>query len=216
MATAVNPDPAGFAEFRANRTLRRLALAYALIWLATAIKPFHREDWLLENLLVFLALPVGVVLYRRRLLSNTSYALLFAFLSLHAIGAHFTYTEMPLGDFLRDHLHWSRNHYDRVVHFAFGLLVADPIRETLAGLGLKGRVLSRIVAVHVVMAWSGLYEIIEGMVAHLVSPELGAAFNGIQGDIWDAQKDMSLAMTGALCAMTFAMLGGRMRPRMRS
>ena len=197
---------AGFTEFRRNRALCGLTLSYALAWMITAIKPFDREDWLLENLLVFLALPVMVVLFRHRLLSNTSYVLLFVFLTMHAVGAHFTYTEMPLGNLLRDQLHWSRNHYDRVVHFAFGLLVAYPVREALVGLGLQRRYLSCVVAIHVVMAWSGLYEVIEGLVAHLVSPELGATFNGIQGDIWDAQKDMSLAMTGAITAMTAALL----------
>lgn len=198
---------AGFNEFRQNRTLSGLALGYAVVWIAAAIKPVHREDWLLENLLVFLALPALVALFRHRLLSNSSYGLLFVFLILHAVGAHFTYTEMPLGNFLRDQLHWSRNHYDRAVHFAFGLLVAYPVCETLAGLGLRSPFLSSVVAIHVIMAWSGLYEVVEGLVAHFVNPELGAAFNGIQGDIWDAQKDMSLAMTGAVSAMAVALAG---------
>ena len=192
---------AGFAELCRNRLLFFLVVAYALIWLATGIKPSQREDWLLENLIVFLALPLLVVLYRHRLLSNVSYVLLFLFLTLHAIGAHFTYTDMPLGNWLRDSLYLSRNHYDRVVHFTFGLLVAYPLREVLmrAG-GLRGA-WSYVVPVHVVIAWSGFYEVVEGTVAHLVSPELGATFNGIQGDIWDSQKDMSLAMAGAFLCM---------------
>lgn len=200
---------AGFAEFIRNRTLCALSLSYVLIWIGTAIKPFSRQDWLLENILVFLVLPAMVGLFRHRFLSNFSYALLFVFLTMHAIGAHFTYTEMPLGSLLRDNLHWSRNHYDRAVHFAFGLLVTFPVREALVGWGFRHRYLSSVVAIHVVMAWSGLYEIIEGLVAHLVNPELGAAFNGIQGDIWDAQKDMSLALTGALCAMAATLISGR-------
>lgn len=161
---------AGFAELRRNLVLcQRLVLAYGFIWLVTAIKPVHREDWLLKNLLVFLALPVLVVFYRRRFLSNTSYVLLFIFLTLHAVGVHFTYTEMPLGNLLRDGFHLSRNHYDRVVHFTFGLLVGYPVRELLMrGGGLRG-VWSYVVPAHVVMAWSGLYEVIEGMVAHTSS-----------------------------------------------
>lgn len=99
------------------------------------------------------------------------------------------------------------------MHFAFGLLVAYPVREALMGMGLQRRFLSCVVAIHIVMAWSGLYEVIEGMVAHLVSSELGAAFNGIQGDIWDAQKDMSLAMTGAFCATAVILLFGRKETR---
>ena len=101
-------------------------------------------------------------------------------------------------------------------HFAFGLLVTYPVREALAGLGLRRPFLSCVVSVHVVMAWSGLYEVVEGMVAHLVSPELGAAFNGIQGDIWDAQKDMSLAMTGALSAMAVTLFSGGAKTRDRN
>jgi len=195
---------AGFAELRRNRLLFLLALAYASIWLAMGIKPSHREDWLLENLIVFLALPVLVVLYRHRLLSNFSYVLLFLFLTLHAVGAHFTYTDMPLGNWLRDGLNMSRNHYDRAVHFTFGLLVAFPLREVLTRAGGLRGAWSYAVPVHIVIAWSGFYEVVEGMVAHIVSPELGAAFNGMQGDIWDAQKDMSLAMLGAIIAMVLA------------
>src|SRR5262245_34794790 len=107
--TATAPR-ARLAEFWTNRTLRGLALAYGVIWLLAAIKPFDRQDWLLENILVVLAVPALVALYRYRLLSNLSYVLLFVFLTLHAVGAHYTYTEMPLGNLLREELHWSRNH----------------------------------------------------------------------------------------------------------
>ena len=140
------PSLAGLGEFRTNRTLRGLTLAYGFIWILAAIKPFDRQDWLLENLLVVLAVPALVALYRYRLLSNFSYVLIFVFLTLHAVGAHYTYTEMPLGNLLRDQLHWSRNHYDRVVHFTFGLLVVYPTREALVRLGLQSGVLSCVVA----------------------------------------------------------------------
>jgi len=192
---------AGLLEVRHNRVLLWLLSGYALLWLLTAIKPVNRQDWLLENLLVFAALPLLVVVYRHRLLSNFSYILLFCFLSVHAIGAHFTYTEMPLGNWMRDYFNMQRNHYDRLVHFLFGLLLAYPVRQVLmrAG-GLRGW-WTFVVPVHLVMAASAFYEIVEGIVAHLVSPELEAAYNGIQGDVWDSQKDMSLAMTGAILAM---------------
>ena len=141
---------AGWNELRRNRLLFALVLAYGVIWLVTAIRPVHREDWLLENLLVFAAVPVLVVSYRHGILSNISYVLLFVFLTLHAIGAHFTYTDMPLGNWMRDSLNLSRNYYDRVVHFTFGLLVAYPFREVLMVVGgLRGR-WSYVVPVHVV------------------------------------------------------------------
>lgn len=116
-------DLAGFSELRSNRLL----VAYLVIWVVTVIRPLHPDDWLLENLLVLAACPVLFALYRHRILSNVSYVLLFLFFTIHAIGAHFTYSEVPIGNWLRDGLHLTRNHYDRAVHFAFGLLVAYPI-----------------------------------------------------------------------------------------
>jgi len=202
---------AGLAELRGNRLLCQLLLAYIIVWTVTAIRPLHREDWLLENLLVFASCPVLFALYRYRILSNLSYVLLFLFFSLHAVGAHFTYTEMPLGNWLRDGLHLNRNHYDRVVHLAFGLLMAYPLREVLIRAAGARDGWSCILSVHVIAGWSALYEIMEGIVGNLVRPELGAAFTGLQGDIWDAQKDMSLAMLGAVVSMTVAAVLQRAR-----
>jgi putative membrane protein len=183
-----------------------LLAAYAVVWGLTAIRPFNRQDWLLENLLVFAFVPALVITFRWFRFSNFSYALIAVYLTLHAIGAHYTYSEMPMFSWVRDDWQFSRNHYDRVVHFLFGLLVSYPIWEVLTRVARLRRGWARLGTVHVVMAWSALYEMIEAAVAHLVSPELGAAYNGIQGDIWDAQKDAALAMIGALITMSFAAL----------
>jgi putative membrane protein len=201
-ASASQSSPA----FWSNRFLQALAAGYAILWLLMAIAPLSRQDWFLENLLVFVALPVLVVTYRKFHFSNVSYALIALFLALHAVGAHYTYSEMPVGNWLRDVLHLSRNHYDRVVHFAFGLLITFPLREVVVRAAGVRRGWSYAVPVHVVTAWSGLYELLEALVANLVSPELGAAYTGTQGDIWDPQKDTALAMTGALLSMAFASL----------
>jgi len=191
---------------RHSRLPQILFAAYVVVWVLAAIKPFNRQDWLLENVLVFAAVPVLVFTFRWFRFSNVSYVLIAAFLTLHAIGAHYTYSEMPVGNWLRDDWQFSRNHYDRVVHLLFGLLISHPLWELLVRVARMRRGWARVGAVHVVMAWSALYEIIEAMVAHLVSPELGAAYNGTQGDIWDAQKDAALAMTGAIITMTIAAL----------
>ena len=209
MSTASNL--AGLAELRSNRLLYRLLMLYLIVWVVTAIHPLHREDWLLENLLVFAACPVLCSLYRHRILSNLSYLLLFLFFTLHSIGTQFTYSDVPLGNWLRDTLHLSRNHYDRAVHFAFGLLIAYPLHEVLLkGAGVR-RGWSHVLAVHVVAGWSAVYEVVEGIVADLVRPDLGATFNGTQGDIWDAQKDMSLAIFGAVVCMLLTVALARSR-----
>jgi putative membrane protein len=123
-------------------------------------------------------------------------------LILHAIGAHYTYSEMPFGNWLRDYLHLTRNPYDRIVHFVFGLLIAYPLYEFLLRKYELQKSWSYLLSIHIIMAWSNLFEILEAIVAHVMSPELGAAYNGIQGDIWDAQKDSALAMMGAILTIS--------------
>jgi putative membrane protein len=196
---------------RPDRLPQWLFASYVVVWVLAAIRPLNRQDWLLENLLVFAVVPALVVTHRRFRFSNLSYCLITAFMTLHAIGAHYTYSEMPVGNWLRDDWQFNRNHYDRAVHFLFGLLICHPLWELLVrSLGLRHG-WARVVAVHVVMAWSALYEIIEAVVARVVSPELGAAYNGTQGDIWDAQKDSACALAGAVICMTIPVLMSQLR-----
>jgi len=167
-----------------------------------AIDPFDRSDWLLENLLVFFYAGLLVASYRRFAFSNLSYGLFGLFLSLHMVGAHYTYSETPFGFWLQEALDLSRNHYDRIVHFCFGLLIAYPFREFLLRITGVHRQWSYLLAVVTVLGFSGFYEALEGMAAIIVSPELGTAFLGTQGDEWDAQKDTALAFAGAVVAMS--------------
>jgi putative membrane protein len=96
---------------------------------------------------------------------------------------------------------FERNHYDRLVHFAFGLLLAYPIRELLLRKSGINRAWSFFIAVNCIVAFSAIYEVLEAIAAMIVSPELGAAYLGTQGDEWDAQKDTFLAFIGAVVAM---------------
>ncbi|OQX11518.1 MAG: hypothetical protein BWK76_19030 [Desulfobulbaceae bacterium A2] len=189
--------------------LRGLVLWLLALWAVAAINPFDRRDWLLENLLVFFCAALLLVSSRRFRFSNLSYVLLTVFLSLHLVGAHYTYAETPLGFWLRDWLDLGRNHYDRVVHFSFGLLLARPCHEVLVRRGRIRSGWSHLLTVSVVLSLSALYEVLEAVVAMIVSPELGAAWLGTQGDEWDAQRDTSLALLGA--AMTMAWLAWRER-----
>lgn len=189
-----------------SRLPRWLLALYAVLWVLTAIKPFNRQDWLLENVLVFVFVPVLVITFRRFRFSNLSYVLITVYLSFHAVGAHYTYSEMPVFNWVRDDWQFARNHYDRVVHFLFGLLISLPLCELLVRVGGLRPGWARVGTVHVVAAWSAMYEILEAVVAHVVSPELGAVYNGIQGDIWDAQKDAALAISGAVITMALSAL----------
>jgi putative membrane protein len=178
---------------------------------ALAIAPADRMDWLLENGLTFVAVPLAVWGYRRRPLSDRAYVQATVFLVLHTIGAHWTYSEVPAGFWVRDALGLSRNHYDRLVHFAFGLLMLRPVRE----LGFHGREPGPIALVYFTVAgvalWSLLYEVLEWAVAAVVDPAAGTAYLGTQGDQWDAQKDMGLAVLGALVAAAYEHRADRRR-----
>lgn len=182
-----------------------------LLWIITAIGPFNRRDWLLENLLVFIYAGLLVASYRRFAFSNLSYGLFTVFLSLHLVGAHYTYEHSPPGAWLQALFDTERNHYDRIVHFAFGLLIVYPFREILLRAARVHPTWSYFLAVNCVLAFSACYELLEGAVATIVSPELGAAYLGSQGDSWDAQKDAFLALSGALLTMTLSWLWTRSR-----
>lgn len=188
-------------RFGDNRFLQLLLLWLILLWIAMAIEPFNRRDWLLENLLVFIYGALLIFTYRRFSFSNLSYGLFGLFLSLHLVGAHYTYAETPFGFWLQQALDLSRNHYDRIVHFSFGLLIAYPFRELLQRAAGVVPGWSHLLAVTVVLGFSGFYEALEGVVAMIVDPELGAAYLGTQGDEWDAQKDTGLAFAGSIIAM---------------
>jgi len=197
-----------------NRPLQLMVGWLVLVWLAAAIEPFNRFDWLLENLLVFIYGAILVVTYRWFAFSNRSYLLFTIFLTLHLIGAHYTYSETPFGYWLKDAFELSRNHYDRIVHFAYGLLSAYPFRELLLRRAGVDERWSYFLAVNMLLAFSGFYEVLEAVVAMIVSPELGDAYLGTQGDIWDAQRDMGLAMLGGIVAMVATrLLAGGHRAR---
>lgn len=192
-----------------TRVLQGLAAWYMILWALLAISPTDRHDWLLENLLALAAVIVLLVFRRQFEFSTLSYILLTGFLTLHAIGAHYTYAEVPFGHWLRHTFDLTRNPFDRLVHFSYGLLLAYPLREILVRLaGVRG-FWSYYLPVSGMVAQSGFFELIEAVVAHIVNPELGSAYLGTQGDEWDAQKDMGSALAGALITMVAVSFGER-------
>jgi len=188
-------------RFRNHRLLQALVAWYTFVWIVTAIAPLDRHDWFLENLLVVAVVIVLVGTYRFVPLSDLSYLLSTLFLTLHAVGAHYTYSEVPLGFWMRDTFGLARNPFDRVVHFCFGLLMAYPIREAFLRVANARGFWAYYLPLDVTLAFSALYEIIEMVIATLVAPGTGDAWLGTQGDVWDAQKDMGLAALGALLCM---------------
>ena len=186
-------------ETAARRPLLRwLVIGFGLFWLLLAIDPYDRFDWFLENLLVALAVAALAATCRRFAFSDGSYTLLAIFLTLHAVGAHYTYSEVPLGYWIQDALGLGRNHFDRFVHFSFGLLLLYPLRELITRSAKVEGAWSYVLPLAACMAMSETYELIEWAAVQVIDPAAGLAFLGTQGDVFDAQKDTGLAALGAL------------------
>jgi putative membrane protein len=182
-------------------------LVFGAIWIALAVAPSYRQDWLLENVLVFVAVPLLAATSRTLRFSNRAYTCIFVFFVLHAIGAHYTYSEVPWREWL--HLQdagtvpgpATRNNYDRFVHFSYGLLMFPAVWELFAARASPQRIWRYVMPVSFLMAHAVVYELIEWGAAELFGGDLGVAYLGTQGDVWDAQKDMGLAVTGILAGL---------------
>jgi putative membrane protein len=179
--------------------LAALLVAVAVLaW--SAIGPRDRATWLMEVAPAFLAIPVLVATRRRFPLTPLLYVLIAVHVAILALGGHYTYAEVPLGFWVRDALGLARNHYDRLGHLAQGFVPALVARELLLRTSplRPGRWLAVIVT-SVALAISALYELVEWAAAVMLGQ--GAdAFLGTQGDPWDTQSDMLMALVGAIAA----------------
>jgi len=202
-----------------RRYLLTLVGLFLLIWGVLAINPFHRHDWLLENLLV-VGLAAALLLGHKHYLPSRSAAtLIFFYLCIHQLGAHYTYANVPYnewwqaltGESLNQQMGWERNQFDRLAHFSYGLLLAFPIREVLIRLGLRPGFWSLVLPVDIVLSTSAIYELIEWAGAEMLDGGLGRTFLASQNDRWDAQKDMALAAGGAVIAMLITAVFARKR-----
>ena len=189
-------------------------MLFAILWVALAIAPLDRRDWALENALVVALAVFIAATYKRLVLSRVSYTLIFLFLCLHEVGAHYTYAEVPYDEWFRSLagvtlnslLGWERNNFDRVVHFSYGLLIAYPVREIFQRVAMVRGFWGYFLPLDLTMSTSMMFELFEWGAAEMFGGDLGQAYLGTQGDVWDAHKDMALASLGALVAMllTFA------------
>jgi len=191
-----------------------LGVILAAIVLRSGIGALYPSAWWMENGLVLVFLGLLAATYRRFPLSRVSYTLLFAFLCLHEIGAHWTYSNVPyeawtkalFGRSLNEICGFQRNHFDRLVHFSYGLLLAYPIREIFLRVADVKGFWGYFLPLDVTMSTSLIYEFIEWGAAVVFGGDLGQAYLGTQGDIWDAHKDMLLATLGAGLTMIITAL----------
>ncbi len=177
-------------------------LGLAIVYLIyTGVRPYDRLTWLMEVLPVILAVPILTLTYRRYKLTDLTYFLIFIHALILMTGGQYTYARVPLGFWLQDWLDLTRNHYDRIGHLAQGFVPAMVAREILIrGKFVNGRKMLALIVVCICLAISAFYELIEWWSA-VIMGQGADAFLGTQGDPWDTQWDMFLALVGAVTAL---------------
>jgi putative membrane protein len=184
---------------RATRYGLLAVVLAVLVW--SGIEPHDRFTWLLEVAPVLIGLPVVLATRRRFPLTPLLYLLLAVHAVILMVGGKYTYAEVPAGFWVQDWLGLARNHYDRLGHFAQGFVPAILAREILSRRSpLRGSRWLGFVVVAICLAFSAFYELIEWWTA-AASGEAADAFLGTQGDPWDTQWDMFLALLGAISAL---------------
>ncbi|WP_248924318.1 DUF2238 domain-containing protein [Paenibacillus hamazuiensis] len=187
-------------RFSKNRLLQAIIAIFAVFWAIMAISPTDRIQWSIENILLVSIVIVLAATYRKFRFSNLSYLLMFLFFCLHTYAAHYTYQNTPFDVWLKTVLPVHRSYFDRVVHFAFGLLMTYPLGELFVRLtGQKG-FWSYFAPAVLIFSASALFEIAEMAVAYAAG-EAGQEYIGLQGDVFDTQKDMGLGLAGAMITM---------------
>ena len=176
-----------------------LTMAYFAVFLFSAVEPFSRAVWVAEILPAVGILTAIWWISSSFRFSNTAYILMFIWLTLHTIGAKYTFAEVPF-DWFNQLIGSERNNFDRVAHYSIGLY-AYPVAEYLIKNKLASATVSILFALFAVMSVAAGYEIIEWWYAALAGGDEGIAFLGSQGDIWDAQQDMLMDTLGALTSL---------------
>jgi len=207
---------AGFPSFRENRFLHWICAAALASFLIAGFRPEKMFDFLLENAAISIGVAMAVISYRRLPLSDLSYLLLLIFLGLHEWGAHYKYSDVPLGEWMKPLLHTQRNHFDRVAHFSFGLLFSYPMQEIAIRTVRVTGGWRYYLPMECTLALSAIYEMGEAGMAQILTPERGEEFVGMQGDIWDSQEDMFVALLGSAVAMLILYLARKRRAARRA
>lgn len=189
-----------------NIWLMTFLSVFSFVFINSFIGTSDIQNWFLENTLTLIFLSFLIFTYKRYQFSDLTYLLICVYLCLHVYGAKYTYSENPLGFWLQEVFSTSRNHYDRIVHFSFGFLLAYPMRELFLRWFKYPKMVSWVLPIEITMSISALYELVEWAVADIFFKSHGDAYLGTQGDIWDAQKDIFLAFMGAILATTIVSL----------
>ena len=193
-------------------------MAVFIVMVLASIEPLEWSSYLMHQLGTLLFLALMFIAYRYWFISSRSYVLAVIFICIHIIGARYLYSYVPYDDWtqqlfgisLNELFSWQRNMYDRLVHFSYGLLLFCAMVESSQSIfKVQSTKLLIAIALMINMSSSLLYELLEWGIATTLSPEAAEAYNGQQGDVWDAHKDMALALLGGLIAAAITLFQTR-------
>jgi putative membrane protein len=192
------------ASLQHHARLPQIMLAVlVMILLGTAVAPAAgRLSWSLEVIPGLLAVGALILTYRTTPLSHLVYVGVFVHMLVLNYGGYYTYALAPLGEWMKPLLHATRNHYDRVGHFALGFFPALVFREVLLRkTPLRAGAWLSVIVANICMSVGAFWELVEWWTTLVVAGDVGTAFLGSQGDIWDAQWDMLLVLIGGVTAL---------------
>ena len=173
----------------------------ALVFAWSGWGPYDRMTWWLEVAPGILGAVLLTVTYSHFRFTTLVYTLIALHIMLLCVGGHYTYARVPLFNWIEPYFGWHRNHFDRLGHFMQGFVPALIARELFIRLRVVNAVGWRLaIIILICMGISALYELLEWATA-LYSGEAASAFLGTQGDVWDTQEDMFMALVGAICAL---------------
>jgi len=202
-----------------DRYQRVAFLLFLVFFVGSCIEPPYLQFLLMQHVPTVLGALILACLSNRFAISRLSFSSIIVFLCLHTLGARYLYSYVPydawsehlLGINISELFGFQRNHYDRIVHFSYGLLLAVPIQEFERRHLRLSVALSSVLAIECIIATSAGYELIEWLVAIVFTPDWADQFLGLQGDIFDAQKDMALATAGAVLSISILAFTSRWR-----
>lgn len=193
------PSPPSTSSVLSHYYPHALAAVFAVFFAVLAIEPFSRDVWVAEVIPVVIVVALLAVTFREFRFSNLAYTLMAVWIFWHTIGGHYTFANVPFG-WVTETFGFERNHFDRVGHFSVGFY-AYPLAEWVTRKRWCGPVLASFFGVFFVMSVAAGYKIVEWWFAVVVGGGAGIEFLGVQGDVWDAQKDMLADTLGALAAI---------------
>jgi putative membrane protein len=201
MFTISNANSTSKKPFTKNKFLKLLVILFSCYWTYCWFYNQNMENYIIENLLVIIFIPIIIYSYFKIKLSDTSYLFLFIYLMLHVYGSYYAYTDAAIGEWLKNTFHLWRNPYDRIVHFSFGFFISYIAFDILKNNFNKSLQSCYIYPIEIMFSLGTIFEMIEWAVAVNASPLTGETYVATQGDVWDAHKDIALAFLGASIMM---------------